>query len=160
VLRNEPSKDQHDHPDANSIFPPGYCIELLLNGGANPNISGHDGDPVLHILTRIRDKTAPNAVKLLLDSNANPKIRSTYGTPLHEAVEENNPELVNLLIVYRVYVDARKPQGFTPLHCSCAIANLEVVKSLLRNSTDANAIDNEGNTPLHIASWPCESAPE
>jgi len=150
---------------ANSLLPPDTlveCMELLLNGGANPNISGHDGDPVLHILTRIRDKTAPNAVKLLLDSDANPNLRSTYGTPLHEAVEENNPELVNLLIGYGAYVDACNHQGFTPLHCACEvpIANLEVIKSLLKNSADANAINNEGNTPLHIASWPCESAPE
>lgn len=73
---------------------------LLLEKGANPNVSGgwcFEGDlkeTPLHLV--ISDT---RLVQELLSANADPNVLNTSGeTPLHEAVQDNNYEVVKLLL--------------------------------------------------------------
>ncbi|MFN7095466.1 MAG: ankyrin repeat domain-containing protein, partial [Burkholderiales bacterium] len=72
---------------------------------------------------------------------------------LHNAVRENDTELVRILLS-KEYIDVNREdeKGNTALHIALKYGNLDVAKMLLSHPKIAiNRTDKEGNTPLHIA---------
>jgi len=74
--------------------------KVLIEFGADPNISQNDGESPLHVSCKKND---PILVELLLKNKANPnaKINILKETPLHYAIKQNvNPIIIFHLIKY------------------------------------------------------------
>ncbi len=103
------------------------CYEaskLLLENGANPNVSGYLGkaEYLLVDLVIILDKDL-RLLELLLDHNADPN--------------------------FETYKDS--PRQYTPLHLAAAENSIEAVEILLKHGANINAAGSAKNTPLFFA---------
>lgn len=123
-------------------------VALLLDAGANPNITDNDniypifvalkeGDnkSVEHIYTKWRDQL------FLRDNKYN-------GTLMHWAV---NREMIIKLFEEGVSVNETCINGLTPLHVMQKKSRSECAFVLLCLEANANIGDEDGNTPLHFA---------
>jgi len=73
------------------------------------------------------------------------RIRSQRGyTLLHETVEADQPNLVQLLLLHGVCPDERAKGGITPLHLACSKSLVDCVKALLENGADPSLKDDLG----------------
>ena len=88
-------------------------MQLLLDGGADPDSANCDGFTPLHEAAWSGDV---DAWKLLLDKGANPNCLSHIGwTPLHYAVWRGNTDLVQLLLNAGAEPNKADNKGKTPL---------------------------------------------
>jgi len=74
-------------------------------------------------------------------------------TPLHDAAEGGDQDLVSELLASRVDVDAVDPDGWTPLHEAAMEGHVEVVNLLLAAGADplARSSNNERVSPRDVA---------
>ncbi|XP_013397079.1 ankyrin-1-like [Lingula anatina] len=72
-------------------------------------------------------------------------------TPLHHAVLEQHPAVVEKLLELGAATDVRDAYKLTPLHLACMRGNREVVKLLVEAGADTKATDDDGDTPLDVA---------
>ena len=73
------------------------------------------------------------------------RVRSQRGyTLLHEAVEADQPDLVQLLLVHGVCPNERARGGATPLHLACSKSLVDCVRALLENGADPFLKDDLG----------------
>lgn len=87
----------------------------------------------------------------MLDCKAYPNVQNDSGeTPLHEALENNNIALAELLIP-NTYLYLETKYKETPLHIAARKNMMEIVPLLLKNGSPINAQDLYGNTALHLA---------
>lgn len=72
-------------------------IEILLEKGANPNVSSTDGEtPLMRVIRKFKDE---DLVKLFLTKGAIVNAKNKHGwTALKDAVDSENPNIVKLLI--------------------------------------------------------------
>lgn len=74
------------------------------------------------------------------------KIRSQRGyTLLHETVESDQPDLVQLLLLHGVCPNERAKGGITPLHLACSKSLVDCVRALLENGADPSLKDDLGH---------------
>ncbi|HAX85752.1 MAG TPA: ankryin [Cyanobacteria bacterium UBA11370] len=67
---------------------------------------------------------------------------------LHQAVQKNKPDIVELLIDKGIDINGKDNEGKTPLH---RVSSQEVAEKLIAKGADINAEDNTGATPLSVA---------
>ena len=73
-------------------------------------------------------------------------------TPLHIASGRiNEPEIVDLLVMYGANVNAQDAEGFTPLHMAAIHGNLKIVKKLVDLDADVNIITTDGKNAAELA---------
>ena len=73
-------------------------------------------------------------------------------TPLHIASGRiNEPEIVDLLVMYGANVNAQDAEGFTPLHLAAMHGNLKIVKKLVDLEADVNIITTDGKNAAELA---------
>ena len=73
-------------------------------------------------------------------------------TPLHIASGRiNEPEIVDLLVMYGANVNAQDAEGFTPLHMAAIHGNLKIVKKLVDLEADVNIITTDGKNAAELA---------
>lgn len=73
-------------------------------------------------------------------------VRNLRGfTVLHEAVEADQPDVVQLLLLHGVSPDLRAKGGVTPLHLACSKSLVGCAKALLENGADLTLRDDQGN---------------
>ena len=127
------------------------CVELLLDKGADVNISDCHGDtPLIHAL----DNGSYECVKLLLDKGADVNVRNNDGnTPLIYAAEKGSHECVKLLLDKGDDVNVGNNDGGTPLIYAARKGSHECVKLLLDKGADVNVGNNIGCTPLLYAAF-------
>ena len=102
--------------------------------------------------------------EFLISNRADVNARDWGGeTPLHEAVELGEIEIVKSLISKGADASARNQDGETPLHLALSALDekyfeddeyFDLAKFLVANGADVNATDDKGNTLLH---WAAES---
>lgn len=89
-------------------------------------------------------------VKAMIEEN--PEIvnaQDKYGfTALHNAMPEEEFEIIEYLIEKGADVEIQNEDGVTPLHLA---AFTKTALILLEHGADINQKDNRGNTPLHAA---------
>ncbi|WP_018291729.1 quinoprotein dehydrogenase-associated putative ABC transporter substrate-binding protein [Verrucomicrobium sp. 3C] len=123
---------------------------LLVEKGANPNLSDPDGwTPLLFAVSKGNHETA----RLLLEHGANPSQTAKDGwSPLALAASGSDPELVLLLLSHGAPVNGRSGSGgYTPLMFAAASGSEAVVRTLLDKAADPNAANPAGITPLMLA---------
>ena len=112
-----------------------------------------DKDEQLYLAVQKNDKVK---VEMLLKKKADPNYIKQAGpwmkvSPLIEAVNNTNIEIVKLLIANGAQVDWRDGFNTTGLMYAAAKGNIEIVELLLQNGADLNASDGKGNNVLSAA---------
>ena len=85
------------------------------------------------------------------DINRRNKWKSTL---LHTAVCSSPIDTIDMILSYKIDIEAKDLNGRSPLHCACSESRkdlLEVVKLLIKNGSNVNSCDNEGCSVLFIA---------
>ena len=148
VLDDQGITRLHQAAESNST---GVAKQLLLDDGADPNVTTDGGRTPLHF-TAAADSA--EVAKLLLDADVNPNAASDEGrTPLHIAAFTNSAEVAKLLLKNGANVNATDKDEGTPLHAAAWWNSAEVAKLLLENGANVNATDKDEDTPLHAAAW-------
>jgi|GEM_PF-2233716 len=93
---------------------------------------------------------SPAAAELLVAHGADVNVVDCErATPLSQAVRNNHPALVKLLLEKGAKVNPGNT--FTPLHFAARNGYAEISKLLVKNGANPNATDLSGHTPLHEA---------
>ena len=128
-------------------------IKLLLNNGANINITDDDGNTALHLAAK---RGRANAISVLLESGSDVNKAGRRGnTALHMAIQQGHTPCVQELLKHRrVNAMQRNREQNTPLQVCAYMNRQECLRVLLMYrevSEDMNAVDRYGNTALHYA---------
>ncbi|MDF7826469.1 ankyrin repeat domain-containing protein [Pontiellaceae bacterium B12227] len=124
-------------------------LEVLLEGGFNPDEAGPDGIAPLHYAVAA---DALPAVELLLQAGAKIDGRDKiYRTPMMQAAEAGNLPMVGALIRLGSNPDAFDQRGDTALHLAVRRRNPEMINLLLEQGADSRIFNFAHMTPLHIA---------
>ncbi len=135
-------------------FNPGL-VRVLLEHGANPNVSLPEGRPLLVEAAREGNVAA---VELLLKHGADVNAMGPEGlSALRMAVGNGHVEMVGLLLEAGANVDAGGPAGETPLlaavELGVAAGQPGIAELLLEKNADVDAGKPSGNAPLHAAAY-------
>lgn len=99
------------------------------------------------------DMATPTELKAELDTGADVMSRDEDGgTPLHAAVQTDNPEITKIFLNAGANVNARSSSGHTPLHdaAKCFICTTGAIEALLEAGGDPRATTKFNDTP-----WDC-----
>ena len=120
-------------------------IEQLIAQGADVNRR-----PSL-LLAALRPGYDRDVVKLLLENGADVDERSFFWgyTTLYVAVKNRDTELVKMLLVHGVNVNAFGNRQV--LHLAASNGDVAMAQLLIAKGADVNAKDLYGRTPLHVA---------
>lgn len=72
-------------------------------------------------------------------------------TLLHNAVNSQNLDILQLLLIYCPNLNIRNNKGKTPLHKAVASCEFEIIQAILACGPDLTIRDNKGQTPLYYA---------
>ncbi|PSN49741.1 hypothetical protein C0J52_08481 [Blattella germanica] len=130
-------------------------VELLINSGANVNISDYSGSTPLHYAAA---KGHQNALLLLLHSGSTINVCDNDGnTPLHLASNNGHEECVKALLYFAEYNGSRlnpncgNGNGDTPLHHAARWGYENIVQILLEYGASPNVENKRKYTPLNYA---------
>lgn len=127
-------------------------LRLLLERGANPNLSSlpnEAGWTALHLAATVNNY---EAVELLLLHGANIITPGWLGTPLHIAAEYGSINVIRALLDKGATIDAYNEWHCTPLHIAARAGSIDVLAYLLHEGANPNAQNQTLQTPLHGAS--------
>ncbi|NXW07568.1 KDIS Kinase, partial [Fregetta grallaria] len=125
--------------------------KLLLEKGANPNITGmqYSVYPIIWAAGRGHS----DIVHLLLQHGAKVNCSDKYGTtPLVWAARKGHLECVKYLLQMGADVDQEGANSMTALIVAVKGGYTESVKEILKRNPNVNLTDKDGNTALMIAS--------
>ena len=121
-------------------------VQILLKGGANPNIQEKDGWTALMIASH------SEVVQILLKGGANPNIQEKDGwTALMTASQNGHSEVVQILLKGGADPNIQRVEGKAALMLASVNGHLYVVKILLKSSADPNIQEKDGWTSLMSA---------
>lgn len=139
---NAKSKYNYENTYIFYVFNDIPLAKLLIDNGANINITNKEGETPLHCIKN------SEMAQFLIDNGADINIRSIYGTtPLHHA---HNVQIAKILIDNGADVNAKNNYNRTPLHFT---HNIEIAQLLINSGSDINAKDDKNETPLHNKSY-------
>lgn len=127
-------------------------IKLLINNGANVNISDNNKISPLHIMA---GKGTIESIKMLVNAGADVNAVNIWGeTPLHRSVfncRDAPDEVVQFLIESKVNVNIANNKDLIPLCYASQKSKPRSVNLLINAGSNINAQDNLGNTPIALA---------
>ena len=126
--------------------------ELLIKHGADSNRANHPYSKTLLDLAICGGYRS--IVELLVINGADVNRVTDVETPLHQAVEGGNLEIVKFLLSKGAQIDAINSifEGDTPLHQAVISGNTEMTILLLENGANPHQKNNSlGVTPLTLA---------
>ena len=92
-----------------------------------------------------------SVTKLLLDHGANPNVSMHYNTPLHEAIRNENREIMKMLLDAKAKPDEPDGDGMSPLMMAVEKDNADYIPFLEARDIKLLQKDNHGNTVFHHA---------
>ena len=126
-------------------------VQLLLDGGANPNKEDEEGGNPLYEAANVGHI---DVVQLLLEHGSNPNNADNYqNTPLHVSSQRHHHtrNVVKLLLDNGADPNKQDVGGRTRLHIAARLGQTDVAQLLLDSGADPNVKDVWGNPPLHDA---------
>ena len=128
------------------------CVDLLLAGGADPNLCGRLSPLIAACITDRDQPMDPTILDKLLSAGANPNTQiAEYGnTALINAADYDYERGVEILLNAAADVNIQNSDGHTALHHAADKGHLAVCKILLASGAQASVIAT-GNTPLDLA---------
>ena len=126
-----------------------HIIELLLAGGAKPNLRD-DTDKTA--LDYVAEKGAKDIAELLIKKGANPNSNNVFGwIALHYAAQKGHKDIVELLIAKGSDLNKQNHFNNTALHLATKNGHKFVAEVLIASGADLNAQNRFGRTALHLA---------
>ena len=129
-------------------------VKLLLENGADPMLKPRPGQCMcIHFACMKESENNIKIVKLLLEKK--PELINMNGSgkksPLHFAVINNCPKIVELLIQKGAKINQTDKYSRTALLLSCKYGYSKITKYLIECKANINKCDNSQNSPLHYA---------
>ncbi|XP_048837232.1 ankyrin repeat and protein kinase domain-containing protein 1 [Brienomyrus brachyistius] len=122
---------------------------VLLDCGADPNLSDADGWTALHFVAQNGDD---RTARLLLDRGAAPDPAEKEGwTPLHLAAQNGHESMVRLLLPRVASADRATGNGRTALHLAARYGHMGITRLLLGQGADPNRRDGPQGSALYLA---------
>ncbi|CAM0950835.1 unnamed protein product [Alopecurus aequalis] len=145
---------------------PKEAVTLLLDRGANPNISFRKGYTVLHVVATMKKRgfvgqplkslnrsypccNSSGIAEILLSRGANVDPMCELGTPLHFAAERGNVQMLDMLLRYQANPNRVVRLFYAPLTLAIFAASSKCVELLIKAGADVNA--GRPVTPLILA---------
>eukprot|EP00035_Acanthoeca_spectabilis_P015729 m.316214 g.316214 ORF g.316214 m.316214 type:complete len:1171 (+) comp16421_c1_seq1:438-3950(+) len=122
-------------------------IEVLVAGGANPDLASHEGLTSLHVAA---EKGNVGLVKALVEQYGvavNP-VNVDGHTPLYDACSYGLVDVAMHLIEMGADVRRATADGWTPIYTACKSGVLELVRLLAAHGADASQPNAVSNTPM------------
>ena len=127
------------------------CVDLLLAGGADPNLCGSKYSPLVAACITARGQPMdPTILDKLLSAGANPNTQSAeYGsTALMSAAYYGYEKGVEILLNAAADVNIKDADGDTALQVAAYMGHLAVCKILLASGAQASVTNSNGHTPF------------
>ena len=130
------------------------CVDLLLDGGADPNLCDSRDSPLSAACRTDHDQPMDSTIlEKLLSAGGNPNTQTgPYGnTALMTAAEYGYDKGVQVLLNASADVNIQCSYGNTALHYAAEAGHLGICKMLLASGARASLTNSDGNTPLDYA---------
>ena len=130
------------------------CVDLLLAGGADPNLCGREHSPLIAACITDRGQPMdPTIIDKLLSAGANPNTQTAKhgNTALIIAAHCGYEKGVEILLNAAADVNIQNSDGDTALHDAAEKGHLAVCKMLLASGALASVTNSNGNTPFDDA---------
>ena len=129
-------------------------VEYLINHGAEYDINYTANDGINYLMSFIRHESSGCNifVKELIDKGSDINKSDNYlNTPLIQASEVSNFEIVKILIEKGADVNAKSKYGWTPLTHAAEQSNLVLMKYLVENGANVNLKGYDDKTAMKWA---------
>ena len=124
-------------------------VRALLDKGADPNYSDHDGDTPILLATRNK---CFEVARLLINHNAEVNVQNDLGhTPLHMAAWTCHLKMTQLMLDWGTKWSVADCYGQTALMIAAKRGDSEVVKLMVDHGCDVHQQNHENETALHYA---------
>ena len=121
-------------------------VKILLDAGADPNITDHGKDSSLH--SAIRGRCSADTVMEIIHHGADIDAVNDIGeTPLLIACSTGQTESVKLLLKLKADPSIANIDGYTSLH-SAVNCSTETLKEIIDHGADVNSVSKRGRTAL------------
>ena len=125
-------------------------INVLLNAGADPNITSENGDTCLH--DAVKNGSSKEVLQAIIDHSADLNATNKKNeTALMLACGEGNKDVIDILLNSGADVNAKSKNNMTGLMIACCKGNKDVINVLLNAGADPNIASDNGDTCLHYA---------
>lgn len=148
---NSNFKEKHKYVMLDKAIRYGHkeIVELLLVGGANPNLDLTGYDTALAVAVQKGDI---EIIELLLKFKADPnKFYPHRPGPLLLAVNNLRCEIIELLLNYNADPNKEDESGTIPLFLAIQKNNIPIIELLLKHNFNPNKETTNKYTPLHVA---------
>ncbi|KAK3580034.1 hypothetical protein CHS0354_037619 [Potamilus streckersoni] len=125
-------------------------IEQLIEAGADINEGMDDGRSFMCIAAQNGQR---DTIDYLLSKGASVNGNDSRDVfpPLHQAIGNNNKELMEMLLDSKANINGKGCNGWTPLHLAAYLGHIDLVHHLLEKNADVNSAGYDQGTPLHLA---------
>eukprot|EP01128_Nolandella_sp_AFSM9_P007429 TRINITY_DN4068_c0_g1_i1.p1 TRINITY_DN4068_c0_g1~~TRINITY_DN4068_c0_g1_i1.p1 ORF type:complete len:338 (+),score=103.87 TRINITY_DN4068_c0_g1_i1:1084-2097(+) len=123
-------------------------VKKAIADGADVNTK--DLKDVTPLLIAVTHKNK-QMIEFLLQSKANVNAASLSSSPLHEAVRQHDPSIVDIILKAGADVNIQTDGGKTPLHCAAQEEQPEIFDMLVAKRAKASIHNDADTTLLHFA---------
>merc|ERR1712142_278967 len=134
-------------------------VDYLLRKGVDANAVMKNGKSSLHLVSGKFMNV--EIAKLLLEFGASPTVTGDNGvTPMHQACQEGNKDIILLLEQYggKDLLEAKTLAGYTPLSTAVSMGQGDIAKLLIGKNVDTSVVTDRGYNLLHLCA--VENKPE
>ena len=128
-----------------------HMVEMMSEQGLDVNIGDDEGLTPLHAAAACGELESVHTLLRLGGRKSMTKVVGTHGTPLHQAVERGQKNIVSLLLNEGCPINVVDSKGRSVLHYAASFGQIHMIEMLAEKGLDVNLGDNEGGTLLHYA---------
>ena len=134
-------------------------LQALLDANADIETANDDGWKPIHAAT---ESSHVQTLTCLLEAGCQVSPKTTRGlmTPLHQAINNREHEVVELLLRHNASIEATDRFGNAPIHTAARAGHYTVLTKLIEKGAEIEANDNNYLTPLMVAAAAREGSEE